>query len=105
MTKFRFCLLVFVLLTLVSLSFAQTRKKTRTSAAAKHSAHVMITPDEIKWGPAPPALPPGAEMAVLRGDPSKAGAPFTIRIKVPDATKCHHIGTRLMRTSLSSRAP
>ena len=29
--------------------------------------HVVITPDKIKWGPAPPSLPPGAEAAVLAG--------------------------------------
>ena len=37
----------------------------------------------VKWGPAPPALPPGAQMAVLDGDPSKPGL-FTIRAKFPD---------------------
>ena len=26
-------------------------------------------PDEVQWGPAPPALPPGAQMAVMAGDP------------------------------------
>ncbi len=33
--------------------------------------------------PAPPVFPPGAQMAVLRGDPSKAG-PFTIELAMPD---------------------
>ena len=35
-----------------------------------------------KWGPASPALPPGAQMAVLAGDPGSEG-PFVIRIKLP----------------------
>ena len=35
--------------------------------------HVFVRPDAIKWGPAPPGLPPGAQFAVLSGDPGKAG--------------------------------
>jgi quercetin dioxygenase-like cupin family protein len=41
-----------------------------------------VLPTEIKWGPAPPALPPGAQAAVLAGDPGKEGV-FVIRIKFP----------------------
>ena len=40
----------------------------------------------MKWGPAPPALPAGAQVAVLNGDPGKPG-PFTIRLKLPDGFK------------------
>jgi hypothetical protein len=46
-------------------------------------AHMVALPDDVKWGPAPPALPPGAQAAVLDGDPTKAG-PFTLRLKLPD---------------------
>ena len=45
--------------------------------------HVLLKPEDIKWGPAPAALPAGASFAVLSGDPTKAG-PFTIRAKLPD---------------------
>jgi len=48
--------------------------------------HVMARPDDIKWGPAPPGLPPGAEAAVLSGDPGKAAA-YVIRAKMPDGYK------------------
>jgi hypothetical protein len=48
--------------------------------------HVVVTPDKIKWGPAPPAMPKGAEAAVLVGDPTKKGA-YTIRVKLPDGFK------------------
>ena len=48
--------------------------------------HVMVTPDKLKWGPAPPSLPKGAEVAVLAGDPTKK-EPFTIRVKLPDGFK------------------
>lgn len=37
---------------------------------------------EAQWGPAPPMLPPGAQIAVLSGDPGKA-APYTVRLKFP----------------------
>ena len=39
------------------------------------------------WGPAPPSLPPGAQAAVLYGDPGKEGL-FALRLKVP---KGYHI--------------
>ena len=42
----------------------------------------IIQPQEIRWGPAPPALPPGAQVAVLFGDPRKEGM-FAMRLKVP----------------------
>ncbi|HEY2979040.1 MAG TPA: cupin domain-containing protein [Burkholderiaceae bacterium] len=42
----------------------------------------MITPDQLKWGPAPPSLPKGAKLAVLHGDPGKDGT-FVLRLKMP----------------------
>jgi quercetin dioxygenase-like cupin family protein len=39
--------------------------------------------DKVKWRKGPESLPPGAEIAVLEGDPSKTG-PFVFRVKVPD---------------------
>ena len=55
-------------------------------APARAQSHPMMTPAEVKWGPAPPALPPGAQLAVLDGDPGKAG-PFALRLKLPDGYK------------------
>jgi quercetin dioxygenase-like cupin family protein len=34
------------------------------------------------WGPAPPVLPAGAQLAVMTGDPSKAGF-VSLRLKMP----------------------
>jgi len=45
-------------------------------------AHVMQSLAATTWGPAPPMLPPGAQIAVLAGDPGKA-APYTVRLKFP----------------------
>src|SRR3954467_7818190 len=49
--------------------------------------HVVVKPDQVKWGPAPPALPPGAQAAVLAGDPHQKGAACTVRLKLPDGYK------------------
>jgi len=46
-----------------------------------------FTPDQIKYGPAPAFLPPGAELAVLEGDPMATSGDFTIRLKMPDGYK------------------
>lgn len=44
--------------------------------------HKMITPKDIKWSPAPPILPKGAESSVLHGDPTRQGF-FVMRVKLP----------------------
>lgn len=51
-------------------------------ALAQSGDHVIQSLNEAKWGTAPPLLPPGAQIAVLAGDPTKA-APYTIRLKFP----------------------
>ena len=48
--------------------------------------HVIAAPDSLKWGPGPAALPKGAEIAVIAGDPGKEG-PFDYRIRVPAGYK------------------
>ena len=40
--------------------------------AGQGHAHVLQPAADAKWGPAPPMLPPGAQIAVLAGDPTKA---------------------------------
>ena len=49
---------------------------------AASSPHVMSATAEITYGDAPPVLPPGAKLAVVSGDPSKA-EPFTLRLQMP----------------------
>jgi hypothetical protein len=44
--------------------------------------HVIATLAVARWEQAPQMLPPGAQIAVLAGDPSKP-APYTIRLKFP----------------------
>jgi hypothetical protein len=42
----------------------------------------LHNPDKLNWQPAPPALPKGAQVAVLQGDPFQPG-PFVMRLKMP----------------------
>ncbi|HEV7158755.1 MAG TPA: cupin domain-containing protein [Caulobacteraceae bacterium] len=58
-------------------------------AAGAASAQVNAT--DLKWGSAPAVFPKGAQMAVLHGDPNKAGE-FVIRLRMPAAYRipAHH---------------
>jgi len=58
-----------------------TVQDTPTAPSASKSNQQGIT-----WGPAPAFLPPGAQIAVLEGDPTAAGT-FTIRLKLPNGYK------------------
>ena len=50
--------------------------------ALAQDAHKIVSVQEIKWVPAQPSVPPGAQVAVLYGDPSKEGM-FSFRFKFP----------------------
>jgi hypothetical protein len=39
--------------------------------ALAQSTHVIVPADKVQWGPAPPALPPGAQLSVLEGNPAE----------------------------------
>jgi quercetin dioxygenase-like cupin family protein len=45
--------------------------------------HTAMRPDALKWGAAPPAFPPGSEVAVLAGDPNKEGSAYVVRVRTP----------------------
>jgi quercetin dioxygenase-like cupin family protein len=61
-----------LLLSVVAITFAAAATATAQAPAAK----------KLVWGPAPDALPAGAKVAVVDGDPGKAG-PFTIQLSMP----------------------
>jgi hypothetical protein len=53
-------------------------------ACGRASAGLAAPPElPLEWEPAPAMFPPGAEVAVLQGDP-RSNAPFTIRLRLPD---------------------
>ena len=51
-------------------------------AIAADTDQVLVNSGDLKWMAAPPALPKGAKLAVLYGDPTKNGA-FVIRLMAP----------------------
>ena len=71
-------LLLVAAIAMAACSKADQRAMTTRASASRD-------PD-IKWGPAPPMLPAGAQIAVLQGDPSKS-EPFTVRLKFPNSYK------------------
>jgi quercetin dioxygenase-like cupin family protein len=53
-----------------------------STASAQTADHKILPPNDIKWAAGPPSIPPGAQAAVLYGDPSKEGF-FALRLKLP----------------------
>ncbi len=68
-----------VVVSLVTASIVTSPPALHASGAAHHT---VVPADEVKWGPAPPSLPPGAQASALLGHPSKEG-PFVLRLKFP----------------------
>jgi quercetin dioxygenase-like cupin family protein len=55
---------------------------------AQGAAHQnAFTPDQIKYGPPPPFIAPGAQVAVVEGDPTAGTGDFIVRLKMPDGYK------------------
>jgi quercetin dioxygenase-like cupin family protein len=50
--------------------------------SAQNQSHVIASVKDAQWGAAPPMLPPGAQIAVLSGDPTKP-VPYAVRLKFP----------------------
>ena len=46
-----------------------------------------FTPDTVPYGPAPAFVAPGAQLAVLEGNPMGASGDYTVRLKVPAGYK------------------
>ena len=65
-----------------SVRFACLTLAVAIAPALAQSAHVLVPADKVVWGPAPPALPPGAQISVLEGNPAEKG-PVTLRLKFP----------------------
>jgi quercetin dioxygenase-like cupin family protein len=62
-----------------------------------------FTADQVKYAPAPPFMQPGAQLAVLEGNPMADSGDFTIRLKLPDGYKIapHYHPTRENVTVIS----
>src|SRR5262245_57928021 len=44
--------------------------------------HIIVKSPDLQWADAPPGLPKGAKVAVIEGNPGKAGL-FTMRGQIP----------------------
>lgn len=66
----------------LSMIFTSGSAMAQGKAGAMPKDHVMLKSQELKWMEGPESLPPGARIAVLEGDPAKAG-PFTVRLIFP----------------------
>jgi quercetin dioxygenase-like cupin family protein len=69
---------------LLAAFFAVIISQAQLSAEETQSADMRLyPPTTIEWKAGPAAIPPGAKMAVLEGDPTKEG-PFVVRFQFPD---------------------
>ena len=50
-------------------------------------APIVVVPGSEHYAAAPSPFPSGVMIAVLSGDPSQAGAPYTLRILLPDGAR------------------
>jgi len=81
--------LILILPLVLSLAAVAAQKKDaskKSTESASSEQHVVLNPADLKWGDAPPGLPPGAKLAVLAGDPNKKGL-FTVRLQTPAGYK------------------
>ena len=53
-----------------------------SSRVVAQEHHTVVPVDKVQWNPAPPILPPGAQLAVLEGNPGAKG-PIVMRLKLP----------------------
>src|SRR6266545_694299 len=75
-------------------SVAQTKPGSATSSLP--AAHIAVRPDALRWTPMSSDLMEGTpafalaeppQVSLVEGDPSQAGAPFTLRIKLAAGTR------------------
>jgi hypothetical protein len=74
-------LYVIVVVALVSVVYWIAQPNGPSVIAAEKNA---FTPNQIQYGPAPAFVPPGAQLAVLEGNPLAPEGDYTVRLKMPD---------------------
>ncbi|HEY0421239.1 MAG TPA: cupin domain-containing protein, partial [Acetobacteraceae bacterium] len=88
---------------LAPIALAQPAGAQQAGAQPQHM-EMYTTPGALKWGPAPPSLPKGAQLAVLFGNPGGTGL-FAVRLMMPAGYQvpAHHHPTTENVTILSGR--
>jgi hypothetical protein len=75
--------ILFVTLAAVAILGFASLRSTIAALAAAHDKNAF-TPDTIPWGPPPPFINPGAQLAVIEGNPGATSGDYTVRLKMPD---------------------
>src|SRR2546430_7989193 len=86
MKKIALILTLPLALSLVAVAAQKKDASKNSTESATSEQHVVLNLGDLKWGDAPPGLPPGAKLAVLAGDPNKKGL-FTVRMQAPAGYK------------------
>src|SRR5947209_9560527 len=79
----RFALPLLLLLAMLVAAQTASKKSENKKAPAAEKKHAF-TPDDVQYGPPPPFIPSGAQVAVLEGNPAGTTGDYTIRVKTPD---------------------
>jgi len=75
--------LMLIVISVIAGSIARAQEEKTTQRGTGEAEHVMLfTPGDLTWTAGPPALPPGASIAVIEGSFNNPG-PFTVRLKFP----------------------
>lgn len=73
-------LCVVLMLLLAGMWATKQFKHSGVMAAEKNA----FAPSDVPYGPAPGFVPPGAQLAVLEGNPVAESGDYTLRLKMPD---------------------
>jgi quercetin dioxygenase-like cupin family protein len=71
-----------IALAVLAVSLAQSQLGAQNTGS-EHASAVVVPAGTAKYGAAPDILPPGAKLAVLEGDPTRAGT-YTMRLWMPN---------------------
>ena len=69
---------------LAALVFWAVQHHTVAAHPGEHEKNAFTPRIEIPWGPVPSFLAPGAQLAVLEGDPTASSGDYTVRLKMRD---------------------
>jgi hypothetical protein len=75
--------ILLVTLALVAILGFAGRRLTIAAFAGAHDKNAF-TSETIPWGPPPPFIAPGAQLAVIEGNPGAPSGDYTVRLKMPD---------------------
>ena len=72
-----------ITLAIVAMLCLAGQRFTMAAGPGSHDSNAF-TPEAIPWGPPPPFIAPGAQLAVIEGNPAASTGDFTVRLKMPD---------------------